>query len=129
MHHETPALLSQLWTSIILHQTTDNKPSHAAILYTAAEEEEKSHADWSASPLQDEAAERDWTAEGRLELTIRCVESRLRAGEGEEGEAGRERRRIVGKIVTLLCLAGLKPWRNYKKKAAVRIRIRDPIPF
>jgi hypothetical protein len=41
------------------------------------------------------------------------VESRLRAGEGEEGEAGRERRRIVGKIVTLLCLAGLKPRRNF----------------
>jgi hypothetical protein len=103
-----------------IKQLIINKPSHAAITCTAAEEEEKSHADWSASPLQDEAAERDWSAEGRLELTIRCVESRLRAGEGEEGEAARERRRIVGKIVTLLCLAGLKPGKNFYKKARRR---------
>ncbi len=44
------------------------------------------------------------------------MESRLRAGEGEEGEASRERRRVVGKIVTLLCLAGLKPRRNFLEK-------------
>ena len=77
------------------------------------------------SPLR--AAGKCWPEDSKqLELTVKCLESSLYATEDqvvvgaedeedeeEEGEGSRERRRIVSKIVTLLCLAGLVQIRNY----------------
>jgi hypothetical protein len=74
-------------------------------------------------PKHEEAATaKSWQEEGgksqQLELTVRCLDNSLRAGllaasaaatddeEEEEGGETRERRRMIGRIVTLLCLAG-----------------------